>query len=322
VARTSNSFGYPGAIPSISANGNANGIVWAAENSDPAVLHAYDATDLHELYNSNQAAGGRDQFGTGNKFIAPTIANGNVFVGTTNGVGVFGLLTNKLLQLHADHTEVNGVTNGSVVTPSVGPPGFTGKVMVNGSGSVNFTPAQVGNGVYFLSCCKNINNAYYKFSGAKVGNIFKVSQGEISFYLKSRYSFAQRQASAAAPRFAYDVRDGNNNHLFLFLTETASAQLIFHYAAAGAGQYYYVPKGTEDKLFGYGVVMHVAMTWNGSVLNLYLNGKLVKSSAYTAVTPNWTAASTFDLGAYEYLTFGGYNISDDVIDEFTVTTLP
>ena len=92
VAQTSTSFAYPGAIPSISANGNAGGIVWASENTTPAVLHAYDATNLHELYNSNLAAGGRDQFGAGNKFIAPTIANGKVYVGTTNGVGVFGLL--------------------------------------------------------------------------------------------------------------------------------------------------------------------------------------------------------------------------------------
>jgi hypothetical protein len=64
-----------------------------SENSNPAVLHAYDATNLaHELYNSNQAANGRDHFGTGNKFITPTIADGKVFVGTTNSVAVFGLL--------------------------------------------------------------------------------------------------------------------------------------------------------------------------------------------------------------------------------------
>jgi uncharacterized protein (DUF927 family) len=70
-----------------------NAIVWAHENTSPAVLHAYDATNLaHELYNSNQATGARDQFGTGNKFITPTIAGGKVFVGTTNSVGIFGLL--------------------------------------------------------------------------------------------------------------------------------------------------------------------------------------------------------------------------------------
>jgi hypothetical protein len=89
-------FPYPGATPSISANGTSGGIVWAVENSSPAVLHAYNATDLStELYNSNEAANNRDQFGDGNKFIVPTVANGKVYVGTTNGVGVFGLLPNN-----------------------------------------------------------------------------------------------------------------------------------------------------------------------------------------------------------------------------------
>ena len=92
-SQTANSFPYPGATPSVSANGTGNGILWAAENNNPAVLHAYDATNLaNELYNSSQASGGRDQFGTGNKFITPMIVNGKVYVGTTNGVGVFGLL--------------------------------------------------------------------------------------------------------------------------------------------------------------------------------------------------------------------------------------
>jgi hypothetical protein len=93
ASQTTHAFGYPGATPSISANGTSNAILWAAENSSAAVLHAYDATNLsHELYNSNQASGGRDHFGTGNKFITPMITNGKVYVGTTNGVGVFGLL--------------------------------------------------------------------------------------------------------------------------------------------------------------------------------------------------------------------------------------
>lgn len=95
TARTSTSFAYPGATPSISANGASNGIVWAVENNSPAVLHAYDAGTLNELYNSNQASGNRDQFGADNKFITPTIVNGKVFVGTPNGVAVFGLLPAK-----------------------------------------------------------------------------------------------------------------------------------------------------------------------------------------------------------------------------------
>jgi hypothetical protein len=92
VARTSNSFGYPGATPSISSDVGKNAIVWAVENTNPAVLHAYNALTLVELYNTNQAANGRDQFGTGDKFITPMIINGKVYVGTTTGVGAFGLL--------------------------------------------------------------------------------------------------------------------------------------------------------------------------------------------------------------------------------------
>ena len=92
AAQTANSFGYPGTTPSVSANGASNGVVWAVENSNPAVLHAYNAANLSELYNSNQASNDRDQFGPGNKFITPAIVNGKVFVGTQTGVAVFGLL--------------------------------------------------------------------------------------------------------------------------------------------------------------------------------------------------------------------------------------
>ncbi|CAL8479690.1 PQQ-binding-like beta-propeller repeat protein (plasmid) [Caballeronia sp. S22] len=90
-SQTLNSFGFPGATPSISANGTSNAILWAAENGSIGVLRAYDATNLnHQLYSSVDA-GGRDQFGAGNKFITPMIANGKVYVGAKNGVAVFGL---------------------------------------------------------------------------------------------------------------------------------------------------------------------------------------------------------------------------------------
>ncbi|HEY0768503.1 MAG TPA: PQQ-binding-like beta-propeller repeat protein, partial [Steroidobacteraceae bacterium] len=86
-------FPYPGTSPAISANGSSNGIVWAHQNTNPAVLYAFDAGNLgHKLYDSSQAANGRDQFGASNKFITPMIADGKVFVGTQSGVAVFGLL--------------------------------------------------------------------------------------------------------------------------------------------------------------------------------------------------------------------------------------
>ncbi len=92
-AESANTFAYPGATPSVSSNGSQNGIVWAIENQNGAgVLHAYDPTNIPtELYDSNQAPNGRDNF-SDNKFVTPTIANGKVYVGTQTSVAVFGLL--------------------------------------------------------------------------------------------------------------------------------------------------------------------------------------------------------------------------------------
>ncbi|HEY3730963.1 MAG TPA: hypothetical protein VGL28_06835 [Steroidobacteraceae bacterium] len=87
-------FAYPGASPSISANGTGDAILWAAESNvgSAAVLHAYNPSNLAvEYYNSTQA-GTRDSFGNGNKYITPVVGNGKVFVGTPSGVAVFGLL--------------------------------------------------------------------------------------------------------------------------------------------------------------------------------------------------------------------------------------
>jgi Domain of unknown function DUF11 len=123
-------FPFPGSTPSISANGTSNGIVWAMQNSNPAVLHAYDAANFpNELYNSNQAANSRDHFGAGNKYIVPTIVKGKVYVGTTNGVGIFGLFpsigitkshTGNFAQGQQGAVYTLTVSNAAGVSPTTG----------------------------------------------------------------------------------------------------------------------------------------------------------------------------------------------------------
>ena len=119
VSESEHYFNFPGASPSVSSQGSANGIVWAIDasaygyanpNADggstncsqvpvpsscvgPAVLHAYDATNLAiEYWNSSMAANNRDQAGNAVKFVPPTVANGKVYVSTRGEVDVYGLL--------------------------------------------------------------------------------------------------------------------------------------------------------------------------------------------------------------------------------------
>jgi hypothetical protein len=84
------SFSFPSTDPVVSCNGTIAGtaIVWAI---DPhAVLRAYDASNLStELYNSAQIAG-RDGLDSYVKFTVPTVANGEVFVGTQATLTIFG----------------------------------------------------------------------------------------------------------------------------------------------------------------------------------------------------------------------------------------
>jgi hypothetical protein len=103
ASATPTGFGFAGATPSISgSSATANGIVWAIDTGQygtsdtktvaagPAILHAYDATNLgSELWNSSQNAS-RDQAGNAVKFTVPTVANGKVYVGTRGSDNTVG----------------------------------------------------------------------------------------------------------------------------------------------------------------------------------------------------------------------------------------
>jgi PQQ-like domain len=129
TAKTSTSFGGMGTVPSISAfiNGSgvaSNGIVWAIQMGSQfaapvlpppggihqpvtpttgAILHAYDASSLTELYNSTS----NSSLDIGVKFTVPTICNSMAYLGTKGHVYAFG--GNTTTNTAADVTNAPGV---------------------------------------------------------------------------------------------------------------------------------------------------------------------------------------------------------------------
>jgi hypothetical protein len=92
----------PGAMLALSANGDQNGIVWAAHPTDKnanqatvaGTLRALDADNLqNELWNSDHDPQGSDAVGNFAKFCPPVVANGKVYVATfSRGLVVYGQL--------------------------------------------------------------------------------------------------------------------------------------------------------------------------------------------------------------------------------------
>jgi hypothetical protein len=93
TSATANSFGFTGGDPVVSSNGTAagTGVLWSIDSS--ATLRAYDASNLaNQLYNSGQNQA-RDGLSGYVKFSTAAVANGQVFVGSSASVSVFGLLS-------------------------------------------------------------------------------------------------------------------------------------------------------------------------------------------------------------------------------------
>jgi uncharacterized protein (TIGR03437 family) len=154
-SQSSEAFGYPGCVPTISANGSSNGIAWVL---DPAgILRAYDAANLtSELYNSNQNQA-RDSLGSTVKFTVPTVANGKVFAGTQQALVVYGPLT-RGQAINVENAANGGaiVAPGSIASlfstslpasPAVSVDGLRAPVLAMTTSQINFQiPFEVGNG--------------------------------------------------------------------------------------------------------------------------------------------------------------------------------
>ena len=109
--------GQPGGILSLSASGTNAGtaILWASINTSAnannatvaGTLHAYNAQNVtNELWNSDQLSA-RDSIGNFAKFVAPTVANGRVYMATfSNRLNVYGVYPPPVLSVALAGTNV------------------------------------------------------------------------------------------------------------------------------------------------------------------------------------------------------------------------
>jgi hypothetical protein len=136
TSQSTQQFGTPSPTPSISANGNSNGIVWILDTNgvytnEPEVLVAFDATNLGTVLYSSSSNLARDNPGKAVKYTVPTIANGKVYVGGTYQLSVYGLLAS---------------------TPTAAAPVFSPPAAIfSSSQSVTITSATPGAQIYYTT---------------------------------------------------------------------------------------------------------------------------------------------------------------------------
>jgi len=122
-AQTTDTISTLAATPSISANGNTNGIVWITVGNDGGALRAYNANGLKKLYDSRELPDAPHY--TFTEFTTPTIADGRVYIPTLFGIAVYG-------QLSTETPTVAAVTDGAAFSGDAIAPGSL--ISIFGSG--------------------------------------------------------------------------------------------------------------------------------------------------------------------------------------------
>ncbi len=154
VTRSTAQIGFPGAGVSVSSNGTTAGsaIVWGIDSSQygspgpgpgPAVLYAFDATNISKMLYSSAQNAGRDAAGNAVKFTVPTVANGKVYVGTSTEVDVYGLVSANPLPHISSITPSSATAGGPAFPLTVNGTGFIAGATVNFGSNPAITPTSV-----------------------------------------------------------------------------------------------------------------------------------------------------------------------------------
>lgn len=223
----SRTFGFPGATPFVSANGVDNGIVWAIQKASPAVLVAYNATNLSSEIYSSSDAGNRDQLTAGVKFAVPIVANGKVYVGSHGALTVFGLFNSdpgsaqpvaaRYSGLFFQSSGVDVGSSGAVTITTTKKGGYSGKLQfaaggvafhgkLDSSGAGSSTVSSKSIGQLVISLQMNMTNDN-SISGIVTGNSWSAT------LLANRNTFNRRRNPAPfAGNYNVDIAGANDGN--------------------------------------------------------------------------------------------------------------
>jgi hypothetical protein len=266
-------FAFSAPTPVISANGNANAILWALDGSaDDSTcdgggsaclgLYAYDATNLANLlYTSAQAANNRDSPGVAVKFEKPIVANGKVYVGTQSSVTAYGLLVNAL---------------PSAATPTLSPaPGA-----YTSAQAITLTDTTPGASIYYTT-----NGSTPTLGSTLYSAPFQASSTEVI------------QAIAIAS--GYSVSTPASGTYFFSLPPVVN--LAPDYTVDGIGKYGKVPVngGLDGNGDAYASnLLHSPISWGGSTFTLGAAGAADAVTSTTIALPsgNYTTLNLVGTG--------------------------
>lgn len=202
-----------GHSPSISANGNTNGIMWVISGS---ALLAFDAVSLNLLYGSSQFLGGRDTLPVVGHFATQTVVNGRVYVATKTSLEAYALfhavtITGGNAQTATVASALPSPITVNAANPYNGQPdvGATVNFSDGGKGG-SFNPASVvtdsnGNASTTYTLPQKVGTYTLTLSGSGFGNVITTATATASAAIKIVNFSGARQTGAAGTNLANPV---------------------------------------------------------------------------------------------------------------------
>ncbi|MBA3973016.1 MAG: hypothetical protein C0504_02210 [Candidatus Solibacter sp.] len=245
---------------------------------------------------------------------------------TAAGAPETGAAWRTAFDLQLSRANVAQVANGAEVTPAIKPADLKGTLVMRGTGAPVYKEG--GPGVAFtVSGQQNRNTSYYNFTGAGVGEMFDYRvPGQVEVAVESRLSFAGRKALPAAEgnryvyRIALHVSDDEGSKIAWLGWGMMDDYITFYASFFNSGHTYFVPRGSEDAMFGKGVTIRIRVAWDGAGQGtVFVNGGEVGKFSYPMVNPKWTAKSNISIGASNSSDYGGgFWACDDYLTSITV----